>query len=497
MKNSINLILLFLGLIFASCEKEIQTVMTVQLNPIFITLGEGTNEPIRLKSTANEETIPIYAIQIYENDVEFYYGLFDDVSKMQIALTTGKTYKFKVSAFKTGTGKGLKTLNDADGVNYYLPNKIPLKNMFIKGDLLKDIDLISSIILNGQQKDYPEIDGFYTTKTIIIENGTNSIDFALLRMGFGLNLNVDALTSGNMEVYLGNDTIKLNSSQTTASTVRLFNVLNGNFTNIHSKSNTYSDSILLKVKWTGTNGTVVNTQEKYLFNRNYQKTINIQLNTLTGGLTFENWKFPPDGLVAWYLFSGNANDESGNGNNGNLIGGMTYQTDRFGNSNSAVKINNGSDLMSTTTAFTNPNPFSLSIWFKASTNDTGSLMLGFNNGKLTHEGLWDRVLYITDKQIGFYVYPNYITQDINLKDNVWHHCALTFGSSGLKLYIDGKLILQNSINTAQNYTGYWRLGGLSPNDLNNSFTGLYDDFGIWNRALTQEEITKLYNYKSN
>ena len=40
-----------------------------------------------------------------------------------------------------------------------------------------------------------------------------------------------------------------------------------------------------------------------------------------------------NGLVAWYPFCGNANDESGNGNHG-IVNGATLSTDRFGNANS-------------------------------------------------------------------------------------------------------------------------------------------------------------------
>ena len=44
-----------------------------------------------------------------------------------------------------------------------------------------------------------------------------------------------------------------------------------------------------------------------------------------------------NGLVAYYPFCGNANDISGNGNNG-IVNGATLTTDRFGNSNSAYLI---------------------------------------------------------------------------------------------------------------------------------------------------------------
>jgi len=282
-------ILILLGLALMSCNNDVQTVITVKLNPSFITLSEGSNEPMKMKSVVSATDSVVYAIQVYENDAPYYYGLFNDVSKMQLALTTSKTYKFKVSAYKAGTGKGLMTSTDNDGVNYFLPNKTPLKNMFIKGDALKDIDLASSAVLNGQTKNYLEVDAFYATKSLTLDKGTTSIDFSLLRMGFGLNFTVDALTSGTMEVYLGNDTLKLNSTKTSVYTVRQFNTSTNTFANINVNANTFGDSIAVSAKWTSANGTTVTATGKYKFLRNYQKTINIQLNTTTNSFNFEGW----------------------------------------------------------------------------------------------------------------------------------------------------------------------------------------------------------------
>jgi hypothetical protein len=43
---------------------------------------------------------------------------------------------------------------------------------------------------------------------------------------------------------------------------------------------------------------------------------------------------PTSGLVGWWPFNGNANDECGNGNNG-TVNGATLTTDRFGVANKA------------------------------------------------------------------------------------------------------------------------------------------------------------------
>jgi hypothetical protein len=49
---------------------------------------------------------------------------------------------------------------------------------------------------------------------------------------------------------------------------------------------------------------------------------------------------PSNGLVGWWPFSGNANDESGNGNNGTNLNNVGFVNDRFGNSNAALDFPN-------------------------------------------------------------------------------------------------------------------------------------------------------------
>jgi hypothetical protein len=48
-------------------------------------------------------------------------------------------------------------------------------------------------------------------------------------------------------------------------------------------------------------------------------------------------QIPTNGLIAWYPFNGNANDESGNGING-TVNTAIPAPDRFGNANSAYSF---------------------------------------------------------------------------------------------------------------------------------------------------------------
>ena len=53
---------------------------------------------------------------------------------------------------------------------------------------------------------------------------------------------------------------------------------------------------------------------------------------------------PTNGLVGYWPFNNNANDESGNGNNG-TVNGATLTTDRFGSSNSAYLFDGIDDFI--------------------------------------------------------------------------------------------------------------------------------------------------------
>jgi len=57
-------------------------------------------------------------------------------------------------------------------------------------------------------------------------------------------------------------------------------------------------------------------------------------------------QIPSNGLVAWYPFNGNANDESGNGNNG-VVNGATLTADRFGNANGAYSFDGVNSFIQT------------------------------------------------------------------------------------------------------------------------------------------------------
>ena len=76
---------------------------------------------------------------------------------------------------------------------------------------------------------------------------------------------------------------------------------------------------------------------------------------------------PTNGLVGWWPFNGNANDESGNGNNG-TVNGATLTTDRNGVANKAYSFDGIDDFITTNNITTNNTNWSVSFWYSSLNN---------------------------------------------------------------------------------------------------------------------------------
>ena len=209
---------------------------------------------------------------------------------------------------------------------------------------------------------------------------------------------------------------------------------------------------------------------------------------------------PISGAALSYPFNGNGTDISGNGNTA-IISGATLTTDRFGTANSAYSFNGSSNYITTTTQYTNPTVFTISLWFN--TTVAGGKLIGFGSSQAGLSGSYDRQLYMTSTgQLIFGLYngaTNTITTTGSYNDGNWHHAVITVGSDGSTLYVDGAVQASNpAYTTPQVITGYWRIGydneNSWPNNTSNFyFTGKLDDIAIFSRELTAAEITSSNN----
>src|SRR5437667_147551 len=96
-----------------------------------------------------------------------------------------------------------------------------------------------------------------------------------------------------------------------------------------------------------------------------------------------------NGLVAYYPFSGNANDMSGNGNHGTVIGAI-LAADRFGNPNSAYAFDGVSSLITVPDSLSLriSNDITVTCWLNFSTNLNEVKLVGRGGDCGRNYGLW-------------------------------------------------------------------------------------------------------------
>lgn len=212
---------------------------------------------------------------------------------------------------------------------------------------------------------------------------------------------------------------------------------------------------------------------------------------------------PTNGLVAYYPFNGNANDVSSNSNNG-TNNGATLTTDRFGNANSAFSFNGINNYISTnTSSIPFPNGITFCAWIKPTTYKNASIvdkMLNIGNGfrintreNSISPGINPKKIW---SQSSYYGYTGANNNSVSTTDqqlNNWQFVVGTFGNDGvLRLYYNG--ILENQITTSysQLNNSPILIGRGSTSSTYENFQGLIDDIGVWNRALTSQEVQNLF-----
>ena len=207
---------------------------------------------------------------------------------------------------------------------------------------------------------------------------------------------------------------------------------------------------------------------------------------------------PTNNLKGWWPFNGNANDESGNGNNG-TVNGATITTDRFSNANSAYSFLNNDILISNQFYNNGWLNSSVSLWFLTNNNNQVMQMI-FNTTPHNLEGFsfnhenqpnllshWKNENPSTGQWNIFSANPLNYNPVNNL---TWYHFLIVKSGNSYSYFVNGVLD-KTSVATISplSQLSELRFGSIGGAE---HLNGKLDDIGIWDRALTQTEITTLY-----
>ncbi len=204
------------------------------------------------------------------------------------------------------------------------------------------------------------------------------------------------------------------------------------------------------------------------------------------------------GLVARYSFCGDLSDASGNDNDGIFMGpgSPNYTTDAWGNANQALYFNGISDYVVVEPSESMNSPLeeaTVSCWVNYLSADYGQWVVMFakTNGTQVIDRQYSLGINATTNQI--YWHTTYVAE-AELEFNTWYHIAITYTPEILKCYLNGEFIGEAiPQDPLQQNDHPFEIGRDTPVEIE-YYEGTMDEINIYNRALSQEDITTLYEY---
>jgi hypothetical protein len=182
-----------------------------------------------------------------------------------------------------------------------------------------------------------------------------------------------------------------------------------------------------------------------------------------------------NGLLAFYKL-GDTSDSSGNGNTLTNNEGVAFANGKIGN---AAEFDESNYLSVSLSGITKNS--SASVWINQSSQNGTPLVLG--------QSAIGNISIRDDGYIGAFLGDfGVITSDVVADFGDWYHVVGIYDGVIFKLFVNGVLkATQSTSRFLDNDLLY--IGGEGGGE----FNGLIDAVGIWNRALSDAEITALYN----
>lgn len=213
---------------------------------------------------------------------------------------------------------------------------------------------------------------------------------------------------------------------------------------------------------------------------------------------------PTNGLVGYWPFNGNANDISGNGNNG-IVNGATLVADRFNITNKAYSFDGVNDYITippSTSLYVDT--FSISCWIKPNNINAilSSIIKKGTYSNATNEayflglqapnGIFSGVKDGTNCTPGIGWGEDLRASNNSLIGN-WTNIVYIYSNGTLSIFVNGTFLGSVVIGGKITFCGNTEIT-IGMEWLNHyPFDGVIDDIGIWNRTLTQNEISVLFS----
>jgi len=202
-----------------------------------------------------------------------------------------------------------------------------------------------------------------------------------------------------------------------------------------------------------------------------------------------------NGLVGYWSFDGKdmagntAYDRSGNANNGTLTNGPTRAIGKIGQGLSfdgVARVDVGSDA-----SLNILGPITISAWIKTSSVAEDAIF-GAYNPSSPYQGYGFEIGAVTAGKLGYWSGGNgaWVESNSTVNDGVWHHAVVTVSGTTASFYKDGIVDGTPTTQVPNTVSLVRAIGAVSGGGGN--WTGYIDDVRVYNRALSADEIKRLY-----
>ena len=231
----------------------------------------------------------------------------------------------------------------------------------------------------------------------------------------------------------------------------------------------------------------------------YAFSINDFLNKLSGKAQVQ---LSPSttGLIAYYSFDSNSNDQSGYGNNLGCTG-VACPTFTNGKISNAYNFDGSDDqYVDSSTVNLDINRFTVSAWIKTSNKQGRKTIVEFTKSSANgnkrrgialsgNDNLGKPIIYYGNDKLK-------VANTGDLRDGNWHHIVGVYDGSNALIYVDGvqtSLGAEDITNTG-GFPSQLKIGNSLTSNSDNYFSGVIDDVRVYTRALSYSEIQEVYSF---
>lgn len=302
MKTTLFMLLASLGIY--SCSTSNDPVDETNSTPREYTVSLGfsgeitsiEDSPLTKATTTNLYGIQVYSTPSTGGEYKPYaYGLFDDVSSLQIKLLEGYKYKFSCTMLTDGKNKiTYYQYNNTYSTPFYAYNgtdviALSISTSFVIGSYKCEyLDKgNANLTIDSKSYTHPNIDRYYGEIIDYTPADNSSVSINMKRVSFGAKIIAEGLTEGKLNITLDKASSMIIPYPSTE-VQDIFTFENPYPSGMTWTQDTYTETIPVSISWQKADGAVVPlVTQDITFTRNKLTTITVKVkdSSLSNGLS--------------------------------------------------------------------------------------------------------------------------------------------------------------------------------------------------------------------